>query len=121
VIPLSTIILSRKSEMKPHSPEDALSPAKPASPISSLRFAGLDGTAAKHSAEIADDMLHGADAIAEFLCGNGKYRRRVYTLVDGNSLPVFRIGITICARKSVLLDWIAAQEHGNIQRISDNE
>jgi len=26
---------------------------------------------------------------------------------------VFRIGVNICARKSVLLEWIASQERGN--------
>lgn len=58
----------------------------------------------------ASDILYGADAVAEFLFGDGKYRRRVYNLVENDGVPVFRIGINICARKSVLLAWIEAQE-----------
>jgi hypothetical protein len=42
---------------------------------------------------IAGDMLYGAEAIAEFLFGDRKHRRRVYNLVDAKGLPVFRIGI----------------------------
>ncbi len=62
------------------------------------------------AAAIAGDMLYGAEEIAMFLFGDRKYRRRVYNLVDGNTLPVFRIGVNICARRSVLLEWIATQE-----------
>ncbi len=42
--------------------------------------------------------------------GDSKHRRCDYNLVDNDALPIFRIGITICARKSVLLQWIAVQE-----------
>jgi hypothetical protein len=59
---------------------------------------------------LAGDILHGADAIAEFLYGDRKSRRKVYHLVESANLPVFRLGINICARKSVLLDWIEKQE-----------
>jgi hypothetical protein len=59
---------------------------------------------------IAGDILYGADEIALYLFGDPKHRRRVYNLVQGNGLPVFRVGVNICARKSVLLAWIAAQE-----------
>ena len=62
------------------------------------------------STGIAGDILHGADAIAVFLFGDRRHRRRVYNLVDSNRLPVFRIGVNICARRSVLLEWISAQE-----------
>lgn len=83
-------------------------------PGSSLRFSGLLDGAAKQGSAIAGDILYGADAIAAFLFGEKKLRRRVYNLVDGNGLPVFRIGVSICARKSALLEWIAAQEHGSV-------
>lgn len=81
------------------------------------RFSTLAGSAAQTSAlqpgaAIAGDLLYGADAIALFLFGDRRYRRRVYNLVDGNGLPVFRVGVNICARKSVLLAWIDAQESG---------
>jgi len=59
---------------------------------------------------VASDILHGAEEIALYLFGDKKHRRRVYNLVDHNALPVFRIGANICARKSVLLAWIEAQE-----------
>jgi hypothetical protein len=59
------------------------------------------------------NVLYGAGEIATFLFGDPKYRRRVYNLVNGNELPIFRVGVNICARKTVLLEWIAAQERTN--------
>jgi len=61
-------------------------------------------------ASIAGDILHGAEAIAGFLYGDAKQRRRVYNLIEGGRLPHFRLGIGICARKSVLMTWIKSQE-----------
>jgi hypothetical protein len=58
----------------------------------------------------AGDMLREADAIAAFLFGDAKQRRRVYHLVQTGSLPHFRLGMAIYGRKSVLLQWIAQQE-----------
>lgn len=70
----------------------------------------LEKSAAQPGATaLGGDILYGAEAIAEFMFGDGKKRRRVYNLADGG-LPVFRIGANICARKSVLLAWIEAQE-----------
>lgn len=59
---------------------------------------------------LAGDMLRGADAIAEFLLGDPKKRRQVYHLAEKGNLPVFRLGQTLCARRSTLLAWIAEQE-----------
>lgn len=67
--------------------------------------------------ELADDILEGADAIAEFLFGtnddrrkkNG--RRKVYYLAECSKLPIFRLGSVLCARKSVLLNFIVGQEN----------
>ncbi len=56
---------------------------------------------------LADDILKGADAIAEFI---GEDRRAVYHAVRKGTIPTFRIGENIRARKSTLLAWIAAQE-----------
>lgn len=56
---------------------------------------------------IADDVLQGAEPIAAFL---GLSARQLYHLVQQGALPVFRLGATICARKSTLLKWIAEQE-----------
>lgn len=59
---------------------------------------------------LADDILRGADAIAEFIYGEGASRRKVYYLAECSRLPVFRLGSILCARKSVLLGWISGQE-----------
>ena len=61
-------------------------------------------------APLADDLLKGAAQIAAFFFGDAKYRRRVYWLVQNQSLPVFRIGQSICARPSTLRRWIKEQE-----------
>lgn len=62
---------------------------------------------------LPDDMLEGAQAIADFLFGSAdkaRNRRRVYHIVETGRLPVFRLGSVLCARKSVLLEFIAEQE-----------
>lgn len=60
--------------------------------------------------DLSSDLLRGADKIAEFMFGDTKLRRQVYHLSERKKLPVFRMGSTICARKSTILEWIAAQE-----------
>jgi hypothetical protein len=62
---------------------------------------------------LSGDILYGADGIAEFLYGDRKLRRKVYNLVETERLPHFRLGAVICARRSVLLDWIKSQEEGH--------
>lgn len=56
---------------------------------------------------IATDLLRGADAIATYM---GFPRRAIYHAISKKSLPHFRIGETVCARKSTLTAWIAEQE-----------
>jgi hypothetical protein len=60
--------------------------------------------------ELANDMLRGADEIAAFIFGERGGRRKVYYLAESSRLPVFRLGSVLCARKSVLLQWISGQE-----------
>ena len=60
--------------------------------------------------DLPADILYGAAEIAEFLLTGQNGRRKVYHLVETSRLPVFRIGSKICARRSVLLKWIADQE-----------
>jgi len=60
--------------------------------------------------ELADDLLHGADEIATFIFGERGSRRKVYYLAECARLPVFRLGTMLCARRSVLMNWIAGQE-----------
>ncbi len=61
---------------------------------------------------LADDLLRGADAIAEFIFGSTKHRRKFYYYASDAKIrmPHFRIGNVVCARKSTLLDWISRQE-----------
>lgn len=58
----------------------------------------------------SDDLLRGADAIAEFIFGDRGGRRKIYYLAETSRLPVFRLGSVLCARRSVLLDWVTSQE-----------
>jgi hypothetical protein len=60
--------------------------------------------------EFAQDLLRGAEDIADFLYGKREHRRKVYHLVATSNLPVFKLGSMICARKSVLLKWVGEQE-----------
>lgn len=66
--------------------------------------------------EFSQDLLRGAAEIAEFLFGNRELRRRVYHLAATSNLTVFfKLGSTLCARRSTLKLWIAEQEskHGD--------
>jgi hypothetical protein len=60
--------------------------------------------------ELADDTLEGASAIAEFLFGSRDKTRKVYHLVQKSKIPIYRLGALLHARKSVLMEFIAAQE-----------
>jgi hypothetical protein len=62
--------------------------------------------------DFSADLLRGADQIATFLFGDAGQRRRVYHLAETSRLPVFRLGSTLCARRSVLLAWVTHQEGG---------
>jgi excisionase family DNA binding protein len=66
------------------------------------------------SPTLGGDILRGADHIATFLYGESRHRRKVYNLIETNRLPYFRLGSTVCARKSVLVSWIKAQEDLNV-------
>jgi hypothetical protein len=62
---------------------------------------------------LSSDLLEGAGAIAEFLFGSSKKRRRVYWLLEeakGPRPPIIRMGGTITARKSAIREWFAEQE-----------
>lgn len=58
----------------------------------------------------ANDLLKGANQISEFLYGTASHRRSVYHLAETSRIPIFRLGAVLCARRSVLLAWIAHQE-----------
>jgi hypothetical protein len=61
-------------------------------------------------AKLAEDLLRGADEIADFVFGDARQRRKVYHLAETSRIPVFRLGSNLCARPSVLMAWIASQE-----------
>ena len=68
---------------------------------------------------LGGDLLCGADAIAEFLFGDPRQRRKVYYLTSEGrvQLPHFRLGTIICARKSTLVRSIeAAEALGSVSR-----
>jgi hypothetical protein len=67
------------------------------------------GTPEAVSASIAEDLLEGAQAIADFLFGQGTDRRRVYYLLD-RGLPHFKLGTRIFSRRSSIMAWVARQE-----------
>ena len=53
------------------------------------------------------DLLYGAPAIAEHL----RLRlRQVHHLAATGKLPTFKIGKTVCARRSSLATWIVERE-----------
>lgn len=75
-----------------------------------IRAGNLPGPKTGEVRPLADDILRGADKIAEFMFGDPGERRKIYHLAEKSRLPVFRLGAVLCARKSVLLAWIAEQE-----------
>lgn len=65
--------------------------------------------------EIAQDIAYGAEAIAVML---GLTGRQVYRLSERARLPIFRIGGTICARRSTVMAWIEEQEQAARARMA---
>jgi hypothetical protein len=59
---------------------------------------------------LADDLLYGAAAIAEYLFGDRKKRRRVYHLNATGRLPLGRMGEVLVGRKSTLTKHVAEGE-----------
>lgn len=81
----------------------------------------MESRSAAPQTNLSDDILEGADAIAKFLFGEnelekGRNVRKVYYLSEKSKLPLFRLGTMLCARKSVLLNFIAGQEQRILPR-----
>ncbi len=53
------------------------------------------------------DLIFGADALAFEL---GMTKRQIYHAAAVGHLPTFKIGSTVCARRSTLVAWIERQE-----------
>lgn len=66
---------------------------------------------------LSDDLLRGADRIAEFMFGDAGERRKIYHLSEKSRLPVFRLGSVLCARKSTLRAWIEDQERKAVEGV----
>ena len=52
------------------------------------------------SAPETPDLLYGVDSISTFL---GVSKRAAYSLIERKRIPFFKIGRTVCARRSKLL------------------
>jgi hypothetical protein len=55
----------------------------------------------------SEDLLYGYGAIAAYL--NLRIRQAKH-IAEKQSLPTFKIGKTVCARRSTLSAWLAEQE-----------
>jgi hypothetical protein len=71
------------------------------------------------ASELGDDLLVGAAAIARFLFGTEKERRRVYYLAGTGELPCFQLGQTVCARRSALLRHIEHRERVTLETTAE--
>jgi len=70
----------------------------------------------KNCNNVSDDLLEGADQIAEFMLGDPSKRLKVYHLAEQSKLPLFKIGSTVCGRLTTLLQWIEDQERAALIR-----
>lgn len=60
---------------------------------------------------LGDDLLYGAKAIADYMFGDDskKIQRRVYNYCANKQIPFFKMGSTVCAKKSRIDEWIEKQ------------
>lgn len=54
--------------------------------------------------------IRGAEAIAEYIFGDRRHRRKVYHLAECSKIPIWRLGSTLCLRPSTYEAWIKDQE-----------
>ncbi len=101
--PVPRRLLSKKAKLREVAKADL--------PTSAVTLEALpDATRPPQPPELANDLLVGASAIATFMFGTPKKRRRVYWLVETEQLPIFKFGTAICARKSTILRDVAQRE-----------
>lgn len=67
---------------------------------------------------ISDDLLKGVPKIARFL---GWTERQVYHAVNNGNLPSFRVGASICSRRSTLVSHIERLERQSVDRLSTSQ
>ena len=75
-----------------------------------LQAKPASGNVAPNPNNLSEDLLVGADAIADFLFGDPSKRRQVYHLAQTNQLPIFKLGASLCPRRSTLLGCIQVKE-----------
>ena len=100
-------MIRRTTNLAVNKPVDDLDTSGPELPA-----APTEQTPAPSQPNLGDDLLRGADEIAEFVFGDARHRRRIYYLtgVATRGLPYFKLGNVICARRSTLMRWIEEQE-----------
>jgi hypothetical protein len=57
-----------------------------------------------------DRVIVGAAAIAEYIFGDRKQRRKIYYLAEFTKLPIWRLGAQLCLRPATYENWIVEQE-----------
>jgi hypothetical protein len=62
-----------------------------------------------------NDLLEGAEAISAFLYGTPQRAQKIYHMSRTSRLPTFKLGGILCARKSIILEWISEQEHRSVK------
>jgi hypothetical protein len=77
----------------------------------------------KNENPLGDDLLRGARPIAKFVYGadTNCNMHQVYRLAEKGVLPVFRLGKTLCARRSTLRAFVEDQERLAVRGLSDQE
>jgi hypothetical protein len=60
--------------------------------------------------KVDDRIIRGADAIAEYIFGDRRHRRKVYYLAECSKLPIWRLGSTLCLRPATYEKFIKDQE-----------
>jgi len=72
---------------------------------------------------LGEDLLRGARPIAKFVFGidSNCNCHQVYRLAERGVLPVFRLGKTLCARRSTLRSFVEEQEKLAVRGLSDRE
>jgi hypothetical protein len=71
----------------------------------------MDHAPKEASNEKADDrVIRGADAIAEYIFGDRRHRRKIYYLAECSKIPIWRLGSTLCLRPATYESWIKGQE-----------
>lgn len=63
----------------------------------------------RHGSDVSEDtdLLYGVAQIAKYL---GLREKQARNRCDRGEVPTFKLGGTVCARKSTILNWIEAQE-----------